>query len=109
MSKLEAAVLEQIVECPGSRREEIAVRLGPGRKPESLKRPLKKLRKVLGLVENRGVRGRYWPVDDWQHLLDRERTLSGEKLAENLDRQQYEREREAYRQYLAHKEETGEG
>jgi DNA-binding transcriptional ArsR family regulator/predicted transcriptional regulator len=105
MSKLDAAVLEQIVECPGSRREETAARLGPGRTPESLKRQLKKLREEVGLVENRGMRGRYWPVDNWQHLLDRERTLSGEKLAENLDRQRYEREREAYRRHLAEREE----
>jgi hypothetical protein len=37
----------------------------------------------------------------------RERTLTGEKLAERLDEQGYEREREAYRLYLAHREECG--
>jgi DNA-binding transcriptional ArsR family regulator len=100
MNKLGAAVLEQIIEWPGSRREELAESLEPERKPESLKRPLKQLREA-GLVENGGVRGRYWPVEGWQHVLDRVRTMSGEKLAENLAQQRDEREREAYRRHLA--------
>jgi hypothetical protein len=56
-------------------------------------------------VENR-IRGRYWPVEGWQHVLDRVRTMSGEKLAENLAQQRDEREREAYRRHLAEKEES---
>jgi hypothetical protein len=52
---------------------------------------------------------RYRPADNWPHALDRERTLTGEKLAERLDEQGYEREREAYRGYLAHKEGGSEG
>jgi hypothetical protein len=43
-------------------------------------------------------------VDGWEHILDRERTMSGEKLAENLTSQKHEREREAYRQWLVEKE-----
>ena len=43
----------------------------------------------------------------WADRAMRERTLTGEKLAERLDEQGYEREREAYRQYLAHREECG--
>ena len=100
IGKSAAAVLEAVVECPGASREEIAAMLG--RKPESLKRALKKLRE-LGLVENR-IRGKYWPVDGWEEILDTERTMSGEKLAEKLTRQRHEREREAYRQWLVEKE-----
>jgi DNA-binding transcriptional ArsR family regulator len=73
-----------------------------GKKPDSLSRPLKEL-VDRGLIERCG-KGRYRPTDNWQQVLDRERTLTGEKRAERLDEQQYEREREAYRQYLAHKE-----
>lgn len=102
LGKLAGDVLEQVVECPGASRRELAARLGPGRKPETLKRPLQQLREA-GLVENR-VRGRYWAVEDWQHALDRVRTMSGEKLAENLAQQRDEREREAYRRHLVEKE-----
>jgi DNA-binding transcriptional ArsR family regulator len=72
-------------------------------KPDSLSRPLQRL-VARGLIE-RPRKGRYGPADNWQHALDRERTLTGEKLAERLDEQGYEREREAHRRYLAHKEE----
>ena len=106
LGKLAGDVLERVVECPGVSRQELAARLGPGRKPETLKRPLKQLREA-GLVENR-VRGRYWPVEGWQHVLDRVRTMSGEKLAENLAQQRDERERVAYRRHLAEKEESSE-
>jgi hypothetical protein len=37
------------------------------------------------------------------------RTMSGERLAENLAQQRDEREREAYRRDLAEKEESREG
>jgi DNA-binding transcriptional ArsR family regulator len=107
LGKLAGDVLERVVEAPGVSRQELAARLGPGRKPETLKRPLKQLREA-GLVENR-VRGRYWPVEGWQHVLDRVRTMSGERLAENLAQQREEREREAYRRHLAEKEESSEG
>jgi len=43
-------------------------------------------------------------VEGWQHVLDRVRTMSGEKLAENLAQQRDERE--AYRRHLAEKEAT---
>ena len=101
LGKLMSAVLEQVVECPGASRQEIAASMGSNRTPETLKRPLRQLRDV-GLVENR-VRGRYWPVDNWQQVLDRVRTMSGEKLAENLAQQRDERERESYRLHLAQK------
>jgi hypothetical protein len=101
IGKSAAAVLEAVVECPGVSRAELGARLG--KKPDSLSRPLKKL-VDRGLIERCG-KGRYRPTDNWQQLLDRERTFTGEKRAERLDEQQYEREREAYRQYLAHKEE----
>jgi DNA-binding transcriptional ArsR family regulator len=101
IGKSAAAVLEAVVEYPGVSRAELAAKLG--KKPDSLSRPLKKL-VDRGLIERCG-KGRYRPTDNWQHKLDREMTLTGEKLAERLDEQQYEREREAYRRYLAHKEE----
>jgi len=81
-------------------RGELAAKLG--KKPDSLSRPLKKL-VDRGLIERCG-KGHYRPTDDWQQKLERERTLTGEKLAERLDEQQYEREGEAYRLYLAEKE-----
>ncbi len=100
LGKLAGDVLEQVVECPGACRRELAERLGPGRKPETLRRPLRKLLD-LGLVERVG--GGYRPVEDWEHVLDRERTISGEKKAENLARQRDEREQDAYRLYLEEK------
>jgi len=101
IGKSAAAVLEAVVEWPGVSRGEIATKLG--KKPDSLSRSLKKLVE-RGLIE-RSRKGRYRPTDDWQQKLERERTLTGEKLAERLDEQQFEREREAYRLYLAEKEE----
>jgi hypothetical protein len=59
------------------------------------------------LIERRG-KGSYRPTDEWQRALDRKRTLTGEKVAERLDEQLYEREREAYRRYLAEKEDGDE-
>jgi DNA-binding MarR family transcriptional regulator len=100
IGKSAAAVLEVVVECPGVSRAELAAKLG--KKPDSLSRPLKKL-VVRELIERCG-KGHYRPTDDWQQKLERERTLTGEKLAERLDEQQYEREREAYRLYLAEKD-----
>ena len=100
IGKSAAAVLEAVVECPGVSRAELAVKLG--KKPDSLSRSLKKL-VDCALIE-RCRKGRYRPTDDWQQKLERERTLTGEKLAERLDEQQYERDREAYRWYLAEKD-----
>jgi len=105
IGKAAAAVLEAVVECPGVSRGELAAKLG--KEPDSLSRLLKKL-VARGLIERCG-KGHYRPTDDWQQKLERELTLTGEKLAERLDEQQYEREREAYRRYLAHKEEGSEG
>jgi DNA-binding transcriptional ArsR family regulator len=100
IGKADAAVLEAVVECPGMSRADLAAKLG--KKPDSLSRPLRKL-VDRGLIE-RSRKGRYRPAANWQHALDRERTLTGEKLAERLDEQQYEWDREAYRLYLAEKE-----
>jgi DNA-binding transcriptional ArsR family regulator len=91
------------VESPGASRAELAERLGV--KPDSLSRPLKKL-VDRGLVE-RGGRGSYRPAEDWPQVLERERLLGGERLAENLDRAQYEREREAYRRRLVERGSQG--
>jgi DNA-binding transcriptional ArsR family regulator len=88
------------LELPGVSRGSLAAKLG--KEPDSLSRPLKKL-VDRGLIERCG-KGRYRRTDNWQQVLDRERTLTGEKLAERLDEQHYERDREVYRQYLAHKE-----
>jgi len=96
IGKTSAAVLEEVVECPGASRQELAARLG--KKPDSLSRPLKKLWD-RGLLERRDW-GRYWPADGWEHALDRERTLTGEKKAERLDEERFERQREAYRHDL---------
>jgi hypothetical protein len=95
-------VLEAVVECPGASRSELAATLG--KKPDSLSRPLK----ALVLIE-RSRKSRYWLTNNWQDALDRERTLTGEKLSARLDEQGYVREREAYRLYLAEKEESSEG
>jgi len=105
IGKSAAAVLEAVVECPGVSRAELAAKLG--KKPDSLSRPLEKL--VDRELIERSRKGRYRPTNNWQHALDRERTLTGEELSERLDEQGYEREREAYRRYLAHKEESSEG
>jgi DNA-binding MarR family transcriptional regulator len=93
-------VLEAVVECPGLSRAELAAKLG--KTPDSLSRPLQKL-VDRELIERCG-KGRYRPTNDWQQKLERERTLTGEKLAERLDEQQCERKREGYRRYLAEKE-----
>ena len=105
IGKSKAAVLESVVECPGASRSELAATLG--KKPDSLSRPLKGLVE-RGLIE-RSRKGRYWLTNNWQDALDRERTLTGEKLSARLDEQGYVREREAYRLYLAEKEESSEG
>ncbi len=102
IGKSAAAVLEAVVECPDASRSELAAKLR--KKPDSLSRPLKKL-VDRGLIERCG-KGRYRPTNDWQRVLDRERTLTGEKLAERQDEQKYERERKGYRLYLAEKEDT---
>jgi predicted transcriptional regulator len=95
-------VLEEVVECPGVSRAELAA--NPSKKADPLSRSLKKL-VDRGLIERCG-KGHYRPTDDWQQKLERELTLTGEKLAERLDEQAYEREREAYRLYLAEKDEV---
>jgi DNA-binding MarR family transcriptional regulator len=103
IGKAAAAVLEEVVECAGASRKELAAKLG--KEPDSLSRALKRL-VDRGLIERRS-RGRYRPVEGWEHVLEQERTLIGEKLAERLDEQQYERERAVHRKYLAEKKNGG--
>ena len=90
------------MKCPGVSRGELAARLG--KKPDSLSRPLKEL-VDRGFIE-RCAKGSYRPANDWRRALGRERTLTGEELAERLDEQPYERERGAYQRYLAEKEDA---
>ncbi|PLS83219.1 MAG: hypothetical protein CYG60_22515 [Actinobacteria bacterium] len=100
IGKVKAAVLEAVVDCSeGVSLAELCERLGS--KPNTLGKHLSVL-VDRDLVE-RTERGRYRPADDWERVLDRERTLGGEKLAENLDRQRYQRQREAYALYLEEK------
>jgi putative DNA primase/helicase len=96
LGKLHGGILREVVESPGITRKEIGCRLG--RTGESLKDALRRLRD-LGLVEN-PVRGRYRPASDWRRVLDRERTMTGEKKAERLQEAKHECEREAYRYHL---------
>jgi hypothetical protein len=85
--------------------EELAGALHVGRARDLRSRSVARLEGagVVEVLEGGVVRLR----DDWLDALDRERTLSGEKLAGNLDRQRHEREREAYRQHLAEREQSG--
>ncbi len=100
LGKVKAALLEAVVDCGAEvSRAELCERLGS--KPNTLGKHLKVL-VDRGLVE-RTEGGRYRPADDWERVLDRERTLGGEKKAENLDRQRYQIQREAYRLYLEEK------
>lgn len=89
-----ASLLEKIVESPGESRKGLACQLG--RKPESLKKPLKKLLD-RDLIERVG-HGRYRPVDDLEQAIDRERLLSGEKKADSRDERLFEEERLRYRE-----------
>lgn len=78
------------------------------KRPRDLRRRHISRLEAVAVVECSGDSVRLRPK--WIEALDRERMRSGEKLAENLDRQQHERERERYRQWLAEKqrEETSE-
>jgi hypothetical protein len=94
IGKSRAAILATVVECPTAiKRREIAERLG--RKPESLKRPLAWL-VDNGLLAHTGY-GRYAAPEDLERRIEDARELAGEPLADRLQVQRHERQRESYR------------
>lgn len=92
--KVAASLLEAIIECPGASRRELARRLE--KKPDSLKRQLKKLLDRR-FIEKVGY-GRYRVVADLEKAIDRERMLSGEIKAEQVDERLHKAEMEWYRE-----------
>jgi len=104
IGKATGEVLEKVVERgeTGIGRGELAGELG--KKPESLRRSLKRLVE-LGLIE-RLRRGTYRAVQNWRRVLERERVMSGEAKSENLDRAAYARQRERFREVLARRKEN---
>lgn len=103
IGKPEGAVLEKVVGS-GERditRKELAGLLN--KRPDDLKRPLKKLLEA-GLIE-RPRRGTYRAAENWRRVLERERVMSGERRSQNLDRAVYERERDRFRDVLAKRKE----
>lgn len=105
IGKVKGEILEISIESgkKGVSRSELARQMSM--KPESLRRHLKELVEI-GLIERPG-RGRYRPVEGWAKILDRELTMSGETKAVRLEEAAFERERQAYRRYLAEKQRTG--
>jgi DNA-binding MarR family transcriptional regulator len=94
INKSRAAILAAVVECPTSiKRRELAERLG--RKPESLKKPLKWL-VDNGLLVHTGY-GRYAAPEDLERRIEDARELAGEPLADRLQMERNERQRESYR------------
>jgi hypothetical protein len=82
-----------VVECPGILRSELAQRLG--RKPASLKKPLKWLVDA-GLLERTGW-GRYDVTAIFSERLDDLRAAGGEPEADRLQILNHNRQREGYR------------
>jgi hypothetical protein len=93
IGKSKAALLTAMVECPGASRFELAHRLG--RKPESLKKPLKWL-VDNGLAVRVGW-GRYDVPEDLAERLDDARELGREPEADRLQIARHDRERDGYR------------
>jgi hypothetical protein len=93
IGKSRAALLTAVVECPGAARHELADRLG--RKPDSLKKPLKWLTEASLLI--RVGRGRYDVPEDFAKRIDDAREMAGEPLADRLQMARHERERDGYR------------
>jgi Bifunctional DNA primase/polymerase, N-terminal/Primase C terminal 1 (PriCT-1) len=93
IGKSRAALLTTVVECPGVSRKELAQRLG--RKPESLRAPLKWLVEAGLLL--RVSHGRYAVPEDFAQRVDDAREMAGEPLADRLQIARHEREREGYR------------
>jgi hypothetical protein len=93
IGKSRAALLTKVVECPGILRSELAQRLG--RKPASLKKPLKWLVDA-GLLERTGW-GRYDVTAIFSERLDDLRAAGGEPEADRLQILNHNRQREGYR------------
>jgi len=99
IGKVAGQILEKVVAGGDAEitRGELAEWLN--KKPESLKRPLRRL-VGAGLIERLRM-GTYRAAKDWRRRLERERVMSGEAKVERLDRAAYEREREAFMMWLA--------
>ena len=94
IGKSRAAILHKLVECDDSlSRKELASRLG--KKPESLRAPLKWLVDA-GLLHRVG-RGVYVVDEDLQRRVEDVRQISGEPEADRLQIARHDRERDAYR------------
>jgi hypothetical protein len=93
IGKSRAALLNAVVDCPGASRAELAARLG--RKPASLKKPLRWLMDA-GLIV-RPSRGHYAPASALAERLDDSRALGGEPEADRLQIARHERQRDGYR------------
>lgn len=93
IGKTRAALLTKVVECPGVSRSELAHRLG--RKPASLKKPLKWLVDA-GLLERPG-RGRYDVTADFSERLDDLRAAGREPEADRLQIRKHNDQRDGYR------------
>ena len=78
--------------------QEVAIALGMKRQRDLRRRHIARLEEAGVVACAEEV---VWLRLGWTEALERERTLSGEKRAENLDRAEYERQREAYRLYLS--------
>ena len=94
IGKSRAAILKTLVECDSSlSRAELASRLG--RKPESLRAPLKWLVDA-GLLTRVG-HGIYAVASDLQERVEDAREIGGEPEADRLQIARHDRERDAYR------------
>jgi hypothetical protein len=93
IGKSRAAILHTMVECGSLSRKELASKLG--RKPESLRGPLKWLVEV-GLLCRLG-RGVYDVPDDLRERVEDAREIAGEPQADRLQIARHDRERDAYR------------
>jgi hypothetical protein len=93
IGKSRAAILHKVVECGSLSRKELASRLG--KKPESLRAPLKWL--VEAELLERVSRGVYDVPDDIRERVEDARQISGEPEADRLQIARHDRERDAYR------------
>jgi hypothetical protein len=93
IGKSRAAILHNLVECGSLSRKELAAKLG--RKPESLRAPLKWL-VGAGLLYRVG-RGVYDVPADLRERVEDAREISGEPQADRLQIARHDRERDAYR------------
>jgi Bifunctional DNA primase/polymerase, N-terminal/Primase C terminal 1 (PriCT-1) len=93
IGKSRAAILHKLVECGSLCRKELASKLG--RKPESLRAPLKWLVDA-GLI-HRVSRGVYDVPGDIQEGVEDARQIAGEPEADRLQIARHDRERDAYR------------